>query len=140
MGGESPVGETSQVGNHPYLDMGLWNWGIRGRSLLAVVNLEDGHIAQVLARVAPDNISNIFGHSLACREESEGHDFFAEYAGYVDARIHDPVDTLYGHRFRGTRKDFFAGIKWSGASLRRPTQADSTTAAFSAPKDLMVRY
>src|ERR1035438_10531146 len=88
----------------------------------AVINLEHAHIKQGLTCVVLENLGNIFGHSLICREESEGHDFFVEHAGYVDASVHDPVDALYCHQFRGTRKDFLAGIKWSSASLRRPTR------------------
>jgi hypothetical protein len=67
--------------------------------LIAVVHLEHAHIKQGLTRVVLENLGNIFGHSLICREESEGHDFFVEHAGYVDASVHDPVDTPYGHQF-----------------------------------------
>jgi hypothetical protein len=83
--------------------------------------LEHAHIAQALTRVLSENIGNVLGHSLICREESEGHDSFVEHAGNVDASVHDPVDAPYGYQFRGTRKGNFAGVEWSSASLRWPT-------------------
>jgi hypothetical protein len=95
---------------------------INCRCLFAVGNPELAKIAQALTRVTPDNLSNIFGHSLARREESEGHDFLAKDARNVDASVHDPVDAPDSDQFRRTRKGFFAGIEWSSASLRGPTR------------------